>query len=56
MDQGSMPGVRVSAAQTRRIALAQGFGRPRPDRVDQGHLRRTIDQLGLHQIEGLACR
>ena len=54
MDQGSLPGVRVTAAQARRTALAaQGFGRPRPAHVGQGHLRRTIDQLGLHQIDSV---
>ncbi|MGI4878935.1 MAG: winged helix-turn-helix domain-containing protein [Janthinobacterium lividum] len=54
MDQGSNSGVRISAGQARRIALAaQGFGRPPADRVDQGHLRRTIDRLGLHQIDSV---
>lgn len=54
MDHGSIPAVRVSAAQARRIALAaQGFGRPRPEQVGQGQLRRTIDRLGLHQIDSV---
>ena len=54
MDQGSIAGVQVSAAQARRIALAaQGFGRPYPASVDQGHLRRTVNQLGLHQIDSV---
>lgn len=44
----------VSLGQARRIALsAQGFGRARPARVDQGHLRRTIERLGLHQIDSV---
>jgi uncharacterized protein YcaQ len=44
----------VSLAQARRIALAaQGFGLAHPARVDQGHLRRTIDRLGLHQIDSV---
>jgi uncharacterized protein YcaQ len=38
----------------RRIALAaQGFGAARPDTVGKGHLRRTIDRLGLHQIDSV---
>lgn len=43
----------LSAGQARRIALAaQGFDRPRPEgRVDARHLRRTIHQLGLLQID-----
>ena len=54
MDQGSLPALRLSAGQARRIALAaQGFGRPHPDRVDQGDLRRTIGRLGLHQIDSV---
>jgi uncharacterized protein YcaQ len=45
---------RISLALARRIALAaQGFGAARPDRVDQGHLRRTIDRLSLHQIDSV---
>jgi uncharacterized protein YcaQ len=44
----------ISLAQARRIALsAQGFGRSRPAAVNQGHLRRTIDRLGLHQIDSV---
>ena len=54
MDQGSIPALQVSAPQARRIALAaQGFGRPHPNRVDQGDLRRTISQLSLHQIDSV---
>ena len=45
---------RFSLAQARRIALAsQGFAEPRPSRLDQGHLRRTVEQLGLHQIDSV---
>jgi len=44
----------LSAAQARRIALAaQGFGRAHPERADQGHLRRTLDRLALHQIDSV---
>jgi uncharacterized protein YcaQ len=44
---------RLSLAEARRIALAaQGFDRPRPgSRVNADHLRRTIKQLGLLQID-----
>jgi uncharacterized protein YcaQ len=40
-------------SEARRIALAaQGFDRPRPrGRVDAGHLRRAIRQLGLVQLD-----
>src|SRR5437868_548089 len=42
----------LSLAEARRIALAaQGFDRPRPGRVGVGHLRRTIRQLGLLQLD-----
>jgi uncharacterized protein YcaQ len=42
----------LSLDEARRIALAaQGFDRPRPKRVDVRHLRRTIRQLGLIQID-----
>ena len=45
---------RLSLKLARRIALAeQGFGRPRPASVNAGHLRRTIDQLSLHQIDSV---
>jgi uncharacterized protein YcaQ len=45
---------RISPAQARRIALAaQGFGVARPERVDQGHLRRVVQRLGLHQIDSV---
>jgi uncharacterized protein YcaQ len=43
----------LSLGEARRIALAaQGFDRPRPNgRVDLSHLRSTIRQLGLLQID-----
>jgi len=45
---------RISLPQARRIALAaQGFGRAAPAAVDQGHLRRTVERLGLHQIDSV---
>ena len=44
----------LSLPSARRIALAaQGFGQPRPSRVDQGHLRRTLERLSLHQIDSV---
>ncbi|MGI8784583.1 MAG: winged helix-turn-helix domain-containing protein [Acidobacteriota bacterium] len=48
-----MDRVDLSLSEARRIALAaQGFDRPRPKgRVDARHLRRTIHQLGLLQID-----
>ncbi|HWT13648.1 MAG TPA: crosslink repair DNA glycosylase YcaQ family protein [Allosphingosinicella sp.] len=45
---------RLSLPAARRIALAaQGFGAPRPERVDQGHLRRIVERLSLHQIDSV---
>lgn len=45
---------RISRKDARRIALtAQGFGIRRPERVTAAHLRRTIDRLGLHQIDSV---
>lgn len=43
----------LSLSEARRLALAaQGFDRPRPSgRVDARHLRRTIRQLGLLQLD-----
>ena len=48
-----MPRTDLSLDEARRIALAaQGFDRPRPSgRVDARHIRRTIRQLGLLQID-----
>ena len=44
----------LSLAAARRIVLAaQGFGAPRPPRIDQGHLRRTLERLSLHQIDSV---
>jgi uncharacterized protein len=49
-----MDAQRISPAAARRIALsAQGFGVRRPERVTQGHLRRTLDRLALHQIDSV---
>jgi uncharacterized protein len=45
---------RLSLALARRIALAaQGFGRPRPEAVGPRDLRRTVERLGLHQIDSV---
>ena len=46
---------KLSAATARRIALAaQGFGIPRPDSIiNAGHVKRTIDRLGLLQIDSV---
>ena len=47
-----MPRSDLSLSEARRIALAaQGFDRARPRRVTTDHLRRTIRQLGLLQID-----
>ena len=48
-----MPREDLSLSQARRIALAaQGFNRPQPrGRIEARHLRRTIRQLGLLQID-----
>jgi len=46
---------RLSAARARRIALAaQGFGAARPERTtNAGHVKRTVDRLGLLQIDSV---
>ncbi|PNQ04025.1 cytoplasmic protein [Sphingobium sp. SA916] len=45
---------RISQSEARRIALqAQGFGTARPDMPGALHLRRTIERLGLHQIDSV---
>jgi len=46
---------KLSAAAARRIALAaQGFAAERPDgSVNAGHVKRTIDRLGLLQIDSV---
>lgn len=46
---------KLSAAAARRIALAaQGFATERPDAaVNAGHVKRTIDRLGLLQIDSV---
>ena len=48
-----MPRVQISRAQARRIALAaQGFDRKRPKSAgDIRHIRRTINQIGLLQLD-----
>jgi uncharacterized protein YcaQ len=47
-----MPQDDLSLSEARRIALAaQGLDRPRPSSVDARHLRRTIRQLGLLQLD-----
>ena len=51
----SAPEFELSAAEARRLALAaQGFGRPRPKgRVDARHLRRTVADVGLLQLDSV---
>ena len=45
---------RLSLAQARRIALAaQGFGGGRPAAAGPRDLRRTVERLGLHQIDSV---
>ena len=48
-----MPRRKISLPEARRIALAaQGFDRPRPGcRINAGHIRRTINRLGLLQLD-----
>ncbi len=49
------PELDLSANEARRLAVAaQGFGRPRPTgRIDARHLRRTIDDVGLLQLDSV---
>lgn len=48
------PQEKLALPAARRIALAaQGFAAARPDKVDKGHLRRTVERLGLHQIDSV---
>lgn len=45
---------KLSLKSARRIALAaQGFGLPRPAKVNVGHMRRTVERLQLHQIDSV---
>lgn len=49
-----MPGRRLSSDAARRVALAaQGFGRPRPDRVTMRQVQRVIDQVAQFQIDSI---
>jgi uncharacterized protein YcaQ len=49
-----MSAAQVSLAAARRIALAaQGFARERPPRIDRRQVGRTVDALGLLQIDSV---
>jgi uncharacterized protein YcaQ len=44
--------IELSLEEARRLALAaQGFDRPRPSRVDAGHVHDTMRRLGLVQLD-----
>lgn len=46
--------ISLSLEDARRIALAaQGFGARRPERPGTAHVRRTLDRLGLFQIDSV---
>ena len=55
LSSSGRPTAELSAKEARRLALAaQGFGRPRPaGRVDARHLRRTVDDVGLLQLDSV---
>lgn len=53
-DQEAGVTITLSLKEARRIALAaQGFGVSRPERPAAAHVRRTLDRLGLFQIDSV---